>query len=301
MIPVLRRHKVLDRPNARSSHRTATPRGGGLAPVAIVLCIWAGLAFAGRAPPSIAAVVVGATLLAAVSWLDDLHSLSPALRLLVHAAAVAIGLLALPAPTALFPLYYAGLGLLWAWWLNLFNFMDGIDGIAGSQAAAIGGGLLLFAAAGGGVDPPIALLAAVVLGAAFGFLPFNWAPAQVFLGDVGSTALGYFSGFLLLDLATRGHWRVALILPLYFLADATITLGRRLLRGERVWQAHREHFYQQAVRRGHSHAAVTGRVVAADVVLVLLGWTAENGWPAVSLAAAGATVAGLLYLLAKGI
>jgi hypothetical protein len=107
-------------------------------------------------------------------------------------------------------------------------------------------------------------------------------------------------GFQLLDLAVRGHWRIALILPLYFLADATITLARRLLRGERVWQAHREHFYQQGVRRDLGHAAVVKRVIAADLLLVGCGWASENGWGAVSLAASAATVAILLTALARG-
>jgi hypothetical protein len=107
-------------------------------------------------------------------------------------------------------------------------------------------------------------------------------------------------GFLLLDLAVRGHWMIALILPLYFLADATITLARRLLRGERIWQAHREHFYQQAVRRGLGHAAVVERVIAADLALIGCGWAAENGWSATALAAATATVAILLTTLARG-
>ena len=93
---------------------------------------------------------------------------------------------------------------------------------------------------------------------------WNWAPARIFLGDVGSVPLGYLLGFLLLEPAARGAWKVALILPLYFLADATITLLRRLVRGERVWQAHREHFYQRAVQRGLGHAAVVRRVIAAD-------------------------------------
>jgi hypothetical protein len=105
---------------------------------------------------------------------------------------------------------------------------------------------------------------------------------------------------LLLDLAVRGYWKIALILPLYFLADATITLARRLLRGERVWQAHREHFYQQAVRRGLGHAAVVERVIAADLMLIGCGWAAENGWGAAALAASGATVAILLTTLARG-
>jgi UDP-N-acetylmuramyl pentapeptide phosphotransferase/UDP-N-acetylglucosamine-1-phosphate transferase len=137
-------------------------------------------------------------------------------------------------------------------------------------------------------------------GAAIGFLVWNWSPAKIFLGDVGSVPLGYILGFLLLDLAVRGYWKIALILPLYFLADATITLVRRLLRGERFWQAHREHFYQQAVRRGLGHAAVAKRVIAADLVLIACGWAAENGWTATALAASAATVAILLMALARG-
>jgi UDP-N-acetylmuramyl pentapeptide phosphotransferase/UDP-N-acetylglucosamine-1-phosphate transferase len=194
----------------------------------------------------------------------------------------------------------AAIGLVWIWWINLFNFMDGIDGLAGSEAAAIGAGLLLFGSVGAGADPALRTLAAAVTGAAIGFLVWNWSPARIFLGDVGSVPLGYILGFFLLDLAVRRYWKIALILPLYFLADATITLARRLLRGERVWQAHREHFYQQAVRRGLGHAAVVERVIAADLMLIGCGWAAENGWGAAALAASGATVAILLTTLARG-
>jgi UDP-N-acetylmuramyl pentapeptide phosphotransferase/UDP-N-acetylglucosamine-1-phosphate transferase len=237
-------------------------------------------------------------LLGAVSWFDDLRGLSPVVRLLAQAAAVAIGILVLPGPRDL--LYLAAIGLLWIWWINLFNFMDGIDGLAGSEAAAIGAGLLLFGCVGAGGDPALQAFVAAVTGAAIGFLVWNWSPARVFLGDVGSVPLGYMLGFLLLGWAVRGYWKIALILPLYFLADATITLARRLLRGERIWQAHREHFYQQAVRRGLSHAAVVKRVIAADLVLIGCGWAAENGWGAVSLAASAATVAILLAALTRG-
>src|SRR5262249_3508936 len=152
--------------------------------------------------------------------------------------------------------YWGAIALLWIWWINLFNFMDGIDGLAGSEAAAIGGGLLLFANLSAAADPDLVLPAAVLTGAAVRFLAWDWSPAQIFLGDVGSAPLGYLLGYLLLGFAARGHWKIALILPLYFLADATITLGRRLLRGERVWQAHRDHYYQRAVRHGLSHSAV---------------------------------------------
>src|SRR5262249_49620488 len=209
-----------------------------------------------------------------VSWLDDLRDLSPALRLPAHAVAVAIGLVALQTANSFAaafgpPLFVAAAGLAWVWWINLFNFMDGIDGLAAGGGGAIGLGLLLFAGLGVGVDPQLAWFAAAILGAATGFLVWNWPPARIFLGDVGSIPLGYLTGFLLLGVAAGGHWRVALILPLYFLADATITLGRRMLRRERFWRAHREHFYQRAVGRGQGHAAVTKRVIAADLVLIV--------------------------------
>jgi UDP-N-acetylmuramyl pentapeptide phosphotransferase/UDP-N-acetylglucosamine-1-phosphate transferase len=298
LIPILAGRQILDRPNERSSHRVPTPRGGGIAVIGSLLLAWIALIRTGSAPPGVFGIVLGAVLLAAVSWLDDLRGLPPVLRLLAQAAAVAIGVFVLPGPQNAFHL--AAIGLLWVWWINLFNFMDGIDGLAGSEAAAIGAGLLLFTGVGAGADPALRTLAAAVTGAATGFLVWNWSPARIFLGDVGSVPLGYVLGYLLLDLAVRGHWMIALTLPLYFLADATITLARRLLRGERVWLAHREHFYQQAVRRGLGHAAVAKRVIAADLVLIACGWAAENGWTATALAASAATVAILLTALARG-
>ncbi len=306
LIPLLRRSNVLDRPNERSSHAVPTPRGGGIAVIGTVLLIWVGAGAAGRVTPEIFLVCLAAGLLAAVCWIDDLHGLSPVTRLTAQAATVVIGLLALPeADNAVLgwlgsTAYFTALGLLWMWWVNLYNFMDGIDGIAGSQAAAISGGLLLLTGLGSGVDPTVALLAAAILGASLGFLAWNWSPARIFLGDVGSAPLGYLTGYLLIGLATTGRWKVALILPLYFLADATITLARRLVRGERVWQAHRQHYYQQAVRRGLGHAAVVKRVIAADLLLVACGWAAENGAGGLALAAALAVVAVLLATLARG-
>jgi UDP-N-acetylmuramyl pentapeptide phosphotransferase/UDP-N-acetylglucosamine-1-phosphate transferase len=310
LIPLLRRRALFDVPNERSSHTVPTPRGGGIAVIGAVLLAWSGLAIAGRAPPRIGAVVLGAAVLAAVSWLDDLRGVSPALRLVAQAAAVAIGFLALPAGSGLMGAWasawlglapvLAALGLAWLWFVNLFNFMDGIDGLAGSEAVAIGGGLALCAGIGGGGDPQRAALAAAVAGAAAGFLVWNWSPAHIFLGDVGSAPLGYLLGFLLLDFAVHGRWQTALILPLYFLADATITLARRGLRGERIWLAHRQHFYQCAVRHGCTHAAVVRRVIAADLLLILCGWAAENGAGSTALAAAAAIVATLLLALARG-
>jgi len=307
LIPLLRRAAVLDRPNERSLHAAPTPRGGGIAVVAAILLAWLALIIAGPAPPRLLVVVLGALLIAAVSWLDDLRGLPPAARLLTQLVAVAVGMLALMPAGPVFQgwltptLDALAAVLLWLWFVNLFNFMDGIDGIAGSEAASIAVGLLTFAWVGVGHDPSLAALAAVVGAAALGFLVWNWAPARIFLGDVGSVPLGYLLGFLLLGLAASGMWKLALILPLYFLADATLTLLRRLARLERVWQAHRQHFYQRAVQRGLGHAAVVRRVIAANLLLIGCAWTAENGWGVAALAAAAVVVAVLLAGLAGGI
>jgi UDP-N-acetylmuramyl pentapeptide phosphotransferase/UDP-N-acetylglucosamine-1-phosphate transferase len=304
LIPLLRRAAVLDRPNERSLHQAPTPRGGGIAVVGAILGAWLLLILARLAPPLLLAVAAGALLLAAISWHDDRRGLSPAIRLAVQVVAIGIGMVALAPATPFLPswlpawLAASAAALVWLWFVNLFNFMDGIDGIAGSEAAAIAGGLVLFALFGAGRDPGLAFLAAAIAAAATGFLVWNWAPARIFLGDVGSVPLGYLLGFLLLGVAAAGHWKIALILPLYFLADATITLLRRLLRGERVWRPHRSHFYQRAVQRGLGHAAVVYQVIAADLALIGLGWAAENGWGNAALLAAAAVVAALLASLA---
>jgi UDP-N-acetylmuramyl pentapeptide phosphotransferase/UDP-N-acetylglucosamine-1-phosphate transferase len=302
IIPVLRRQNLLDHPNERSSHSTPTPRGGGIALVGALLLVWLTLSQAWSVASGVVGISVAAAALAVVCWIDDLRGLSPVLRLLTQGAAVAVGISRLPESAIAFGhwlgfLHLIGLGLLWVWWINLFNFMDGIDGLAGSEAATIGVGVLLFATVGIGADSELALLAAAIIGAAIGCLVWNWSPAKIFLGDVGSVPLGYLLGFLLLDRALRGFWKIALILPLYFLVDATITLARRMLRREHVWKAHREHFYQQAVRHGLAHSAVVKRVIAADVLLIACGWASENGWGAVSLGLALVIVAGLLVTL----
>jgi UDP-N-acetylmuramyl pentapeptide phosphotransferase/UDP-N-acetylglucosamine-1-phosphate transferase len=303
LIPLLRRAAVLDRPNERSSHIAPTPRGGGIAVVAAILLAWFALSRSGAAAPGLGPLLLAGLLLAAVSWFDDLRGLMPSVRLFAQFVAVGVGMALVTPDGLVFQGWLAPLPdmiaatIAWVWFVNLFNFMDGIDGIAGSEAAAIGMGLAVFASVGVGRDPALAALAVAVAGAAIGFLVWNWAPARIFLGDVGSVPLGYLLGFLLLEVAAHGHWKIALSLPLYFLADATITLLRRLARGERVWQAHRSHFYQRAVQRGLGHATVVRRIIAADLLLIGLGWAAENGWGIVAVLAAAVVVAALLASL----
>lgn len=292
VLRVLRRRAILDLPNERSSHSVATPRGGGIAVVGVIAVAWTALAVpAGDASPLI--VLALALVLAVLSWFDDLGGLPVVLRFGAHIVAVALGLATLPDDArvlqGLLPFWpdRAFALLAWVWFLNLFNFMDGIDGISGAETAGIGVGLVLVAtAAGGGAAP--ALLAAALAGAAIGFLWWNWHPARIFLGDVGSVPLGFLLGWLLLQTAAAGSWAAALLLPLYYLADATVTLARRAARGERVWQAHRSHFYQQAARRLGSHAAVVIRLIILNAGLIALAMAAT----AVPALAAPAAIAG---------
>ena len=195
------------------------------------------------------------------------------------------------------PLDKAAAILLWMWFINLFNFMDGIDGISGIEAGFIAGGIALVAwiAPASAQNPALGI---AIVAAAIGFLAWNWHPAKIFLGDVGSVPLGFLLGWLLLSLAAAGLWAPALILPLYYLADATITLVRRGIRGERVWQAHREHFYQKAVQGGRSHAAVSTAIGVANLALAGLAVLALT-WPWPGLAAAAAVVALLLVWLSR--
>lgn len=299
----LDRRAILDRPNERSSHLVPTPRGAGIAVMAVLLPAWALVArFAPGADAAPPAPLAAALVLAVVSWRDDLAALPALLRLSIHLAAVLVGMLTLAGPAlvfqGLFPWWLDRLAvaLAWLWFLNLFNFMDGIDGIAGAETATLGLGVAL-AALLAGLDSPLPLYGLTAAAAALGFLRWNWHPARIFLGDVGSVPLGYLLAWLLLELASRGLWAAALLLPLYYLADATLTLIGRLLRGERFWRAHREHFYQKAVRGGLSHARVVAAIMAANGALVGLAlWaTAGNPWPPLGLGVL-ATLVLLCYL-----
>ena len=291
VLKLLRRHAIFDRPNERSSHTELTPRGGGIAVVAILVLTWGVLA-SPENQLQVFTIIAAVILLACVSWVDDLKSLSPGIRLIAQIVAILPAVLWLHGKPPIFqgivPEYLDLIlaGLIWIWFINLFNFMDGIDGISGVEAAAIGAGIAIVAlqAPAAGIDPR---LAATIAAGAIGFLCWNWHPAKVFLGDVGSVPLGFLLGWLLLNLASSGAWAAAAILPLYYLADATITLTRRGLRGEKVWHAHREHFYQLAVQNGRSHAVVSIGVALCNAVLIGLAVLSISApWLAMAIAAA---------------
>jgi UDP-N-acetylmuramyl pentapeptide phosphotransferase/UDP-N-acetylglucosamine-1-phosphate transferase len=178
--------------------------------------------------------------------------------------------------------------LLWAGFLNFFNFMDGIDGISGIESAALGTGAFLIAWLSPHESLPM-VGPLTIAAAALGFLVWNWAPARLFMGDVGSIPLGYFLGWFLLFLAVKGYWAPALILPLYYLGDAGITLLKRLVRGEKIWRAHKEHFYQRAVAgmqtkgltRLYAHRRVSSVIAVGNTGLIGMAvWSLTTPIPA---------------------
>jgi UDP-N-acetylmuramyl pentapeptide phosphotransferase/UDP-N-acetylglucosamine-1-phosphate transferase len=296
----LRRRQILDRPNARSSHVLPTPRGGGVVLVPLLLGGWLVSLLAGGPVPfgmtgTTVLVFLSTAGLAAVSWLDDLRPLPPLPRFAAQAVAVTVTVFSLPGDALIFQgvapawLDHTLAALAWLWFINLYNFMDGIDGITGVETSSIGGGLALLALTG---LAPAALAAPglALMAVALGFLVWNWHPARLFMGDVGSIPLGYVIGFLLIVLAANDALAAALILPLYYVVDATTTLVRRMARGEKPWEAHRSHFYQRAVGGGQSHARISGAIGLANIGLIGCALIAASGWPLGALAGALALV-----------
>lgn len=278
---------IVDVPNGRSSHTQPTPRGGGLVIVSMMLFGWLlYMLIADTASFYYVRLTFlwGLSLIAAVSWLDDVHTLSGGVRILVHFAAAALvvsalalsGLLQLFAPFAHLPLSLAiGLSLLWIVGMtNAYNFMDGIDGIAGSQAVVTGA---VWALIGLLTGQSLLLIPGLLIGAsALGFLYYNWQPARIFMGDVGSAFLGYSWAVLAL-FAAQYDSRLALIgvLSLWpFIFDTGFTMFMRAWRRENIFQAHRSHLYQRLVAAGFSHRFVALLYVA----LALLNAGAALGW-----------------------
>jgi Fuc2NAc and GlcNAc transferase len=278
---------VLDIPNQRSSHSQATPRGGGVAIVAAATLALLVLALRGSIPRELLLVLIGGGIaVAGVGFADDHYSIPAGPRLAVHflAAAWAVywlgGFESVRVGANILHLGWAGvvlatLGIVW--FLNLFNFMDGIDGIAASEAIFIAAAGALLSSGGDGVAPAAWVFAA----SCGGFLLWNWPPAKIFMGDVGSGYLGYGLAVLGLKAAHQDAaalW-VWLILGAVFLLDASVTLARRALRGERVYQAHRSHAYQWLARRWRSHRRVTLAVVGLNLLWLAPCAALARGYP----------------------
>jgi Fuc2NAc and GlcNAc transferase len=268
-------HELFDVPNERSSHTVPTPRGGGLAVVAIVLTGAGLLALVGRIPAETFVALLGGALVAWIGWIDDRRGLPAWVRLASHFTAAAWALwwlggmptLVVGQETAVlgpFGSVLACVAIVWA--INLTNFMDGIDGLAATEAATVS---LTAAALLAPIAPGLASAAALAGGAALGFLVWNWQPARIFLGDVGSGFVGFVLAVLGVASERSGALPVAVWILLYmvFAVDGTVTLIRRAVRGERWYAAHRSHAYQRVTQAGWSHQAVTLTVLALNLAL----------------------------------
>ena len=274
------KYNILDIPGSRSSHKTPTPRGGGLA---ISACCLIAVLFFGisgiLASRIMWAFLGGGSAISIIGWLDDRKSMTPKVRFIVQLAAatwavyfigglptmnIGIGTI----PFGWFGSILAILGIVWM--TNLYNFMDGIDGIAGMEAVMVGaiGGTLLAVSNSWG----LAFVSWSVAAASLGFLFWNWPPAKIFMGDVGSGFLGFNFAVLLLASERSGNIPLLIWLLLLgvFIGDATFTLFRRLLKGEIIWEAHRSHFYQRAVQIGCSHTTVILVTASLNAILGIL-------------------------------
>ena len=292
LMPVFRR-VALARPNARSSHHVPTPQGGG---AAVLVATLAGLSLFAWTPISggvlsgpFLMIGLGTLVLAVAGAWDDIVNLPVLPRLAAQFGAALLGVAAVARSeatvfsgllTILLPLCVIGL----VWFVNLSNFMDGIDGITVAEFVPVCGTLTVLAWLGA-LPPGAGALAAALTGALIGFAPYNRHVAQLFLGDAGSLAIGFLAGCLLLWLLMAGHPAAVLILPLYYLADATLTLTLRLVRGENITQAHRTHFYQRATDLGWTVPAITRRIGLVNLGLAALAIVSilSPSWPVQTL------------------
>ncbi len=305
LLPALQRY-ALAKPNARSSHRVPTPQGAGVAVIAATLVAGAFGVFslnAGVAFPLVS-IFAGALVMACIGAVDDIRPLAAAPRLLLQAIVVAGVIWAFPAELRIIPilplwlerllLFVAGL-----WFVNLVNFMDGIDWMTVAEVVPITAALVALGCLGAVPREGIAVSLALG-GATFGFAYFNRPVARLFLGDVGSLPIGLLLGWLLVLLAGSGHLAAALLLPLYYIADATLTLIRRLSSREQVWKAHRTHYYQRATDRGFSVMEIVARVFAINIALGALALATvlvnTRGAGIIGLMCGAALVGWLLYV-----
>jgi UDP-N-acetylmuramyl pentapeptide phosphotransferase/UDP-N-acetylglucosamine-1-phosphate transferase len=277
LYPWLKRY-ALAKPNARSSHRTATPQGAGIAVIGATVGA-AGMALAifslGAVPASpLPKIVLAALAMTCLGAIDDIRPLPVGPRLLLQAIVLACVVYTLPDQlrvVAPLPWWLERLLLLIGglWFVNLVNFMDGIDLM--TVAEVVPATATLAALGVTGALPSYGTVLALALGGAMlGFAFFNRPTAKVFLGDVGSLPIGLMLGWLLLLVAGGGHLVAAVVAPLYYLADSTITLARRVLRREPFWEGHRTHFYQRATDKGWSTMAVVAHVLAVNIALGIL-------------------------------
>ncbi len=301
-----RRRRILDLPNARSSHAAPTPHGGG---VPLLLAFYAGLLVAGvlgvQWPAALTAIAGLSALLMVLGVVDDIRGLTVRTRLAAYGGLCLLAATLLfdgasPAPLSAGALWIPVAALAMLWFLNLYNFMDGIDGIAGLQAvlALVSASLLVWLSGG---DLSTALFCLLLAAAHGGFLVLNWPPARLFMGDAGSVPTGFLLASLAVCTALAGQLSIYcwLILLACFVVDASWTLGWRIITGQPFTEAHRLHAYQRLARAWQSHAAVDTLLLSVFLVWLLPLAFAASVWPRHALILVIVTYLPLLFGMAK--
>ena len=269
LICLFNKLKILDIPNKRSNHKKAIPIGGGIAIILTFLWILFFTFQNNINYEKIYYLVLSIIVISIISFIDDLKNLRIITRIPFHIIAIIFLIKSLLfLHDHLYTLII--LGMVIFLFINFYNFMDGIDGSASSEAIHIGVSIILLYIFDSSIPKELLAISLILVGASMGFIIFNWHPARIFLGDVGSIALGIIAAWLLLNLAFYKYVVAAIIIPLYYIADSTLTITKRLLQGKKIWQAHSEHFFQKAVRKGLSHAKVTRKIILTNFILCIL-------------------------------
>ncbi len=272
----LERKNIFDIPNERSNHAKPTPVGGGIIVIIWLIISYTILLFITESQYFIMYnILIVASFLSFVSLIDDLKKISAYFRLITQTLAAIIGISLFPPNTKIFnflPEIIEKIFLIFCliWFTNLYNFMDGIDGMTSAETLHLSFCFIILFLISNPISSEIYYFSLLLIASMTGFVLYNLHPARIFLGDVGSIPLGFLIGWILILVAKQGYLYFSLISPLYYLIDSTYTLVRRILRRENVFQAHSEHFFQKAVRSGKKHSEVVRTVAIINILLTLI-------------------------------
>lgn len=306
LLPLLQRHALV-RPNERSSHRVPTPQGGGLPVVAatLIASVAALNAFGAQPDQEMLALALMAVFLGVVGAWDDLKPISVSMRLVLQSIAIVGILLSIPpdvriCPTTNLLTERLLIAIAALWFVNLVNFMDGLDWLTVAEVVPVTAVLVMIGGIQAALPWETTLVAAALCGGILGFAPFNKPVARLFLGDAGSLPVGLLLGWCLLRLAASGHLAAAILLPMYYLGDGTITLARRTIARKPIWQSHREHFYQRATDNGFTPRQIASEVFLLNVFLGVLALISiAYGRLAINVAAFAVGAVAVAFLLRR--
>lgn len=297
MIKLLQRYSVMDIPINRSNHKTPIPRGGGVS-IVVTILIFSLLYYSINNKLSILYFISSLIIVATISFIDDIKNLPIIPRVLCQSIAISILYNSFDVSFIDYSFLKYFILLFIFIFINFYNFMDGIDGSASSEAIHIGISILIINLITGNILPEVQFIMIVLIAACIGFLVFNWHPAKIFLGDVGSISLGIICAWALVNLVLSGYLAAALIIPLYYISDSFITILIRLYQGKKIWHGHSEHFFQKAVRNGASHKQVIKKIIFVNLILCALS-VVSLWYPKSSLMVSLIFVAIFLYKLQK--